>query len=438
MELGQAIHDLARRLYPICRSITGDGVRETLAILRERLPNLTIHEVPTGTKVLDWTVPREWNVREAYVLDPSGRKIIDFAEHNLHLVGYSVPFDAEISLDELQRHLHSLPDQPEAIPYITSYYREQWGFCVTHRQRQQIIEEGTYRVVIDSQLEDGSLTYGELLIPGEREEEVFLSTYVCHPSMANNELSGPTVTSFLAQWLLERSRRYSYRIVFIPETIGSITYLSRHMDAMKHRTVAGFNITCVGDDRAYSYLPSRRGDSLADRVALHVLRHTHPEFIRYSFLDRGSDERQYCAPGIDLPVASLMRSKYREYPEYHTSLDNLELVTPSGLQGAYDVLRRCIECIEADERLAVTVLCEPRLGDRGLYPTMSTKATHAQVRDMMNLLAYADGTRTLLEIADLIGVPMWDLLPIATQLKDHGLLARAVGEPNASGARSPT
>ncbi len=277
--------------------------------------------------------------------------------------------------------------------------------------------------MIDSELKDGYLTYAELRLPGERKEEIFLSTYVCHPSMANNELSGPTVTTFLAKWLLSQKRKYSYRIVFIPETIGSITYLSRNLDEMKRRIIAGYNVTCVGDDRSYSFLPSRQEDSLSDRAALHVLKHLHPDFVRYTYLDRGSDERQYCAPGVDLPVASVMRSKYGTYPEYHTSLDDLKLVTPSGLQGAYEVLCKCIECIETDERLKVTIQCEPQLGKRGLYPTLSSKQTGAQVRDMMNLIAYCDGKRTLLEIAEKIYVPMWDLIPIAEMLKSEGLLA---------------
>jgi aminopeptidase-like protein len=420
--IGDSIYALAVKLFPICRSITGDGFRETLRIISDELPGLTTHEVPSGTPVFDWVVPREWNIRDAYVLDPHGKKIIDFAESNLHVVGYSTSVNKKISLSELQEHLYSLPDQPDAIPYITSYYKERWGFCVTENQRKTITEEGKYTVVIDSDLKDGHLTYGEFLIPGERKEEIFFSTYICHPSMANNELSGPTVTTFLVKWLLSQKRKYSYRITFIPETIGSLTYLSLHLEEMQRRIIAGYNVTCVGDDRCYSFLPSRKEDSLADHVALHVLKHLHPNFVRYTYLDSGSDERQYCASGVDLPVASVMRSKYGVYPEYHTSLDNLELITPSGLQGTYEVLQKCIECIEADERLKVTVLGEPQLGKRGLYPTLSTKQTAAQVRDMMNLIAYCDGTRTLFEIAEKINVPMWDLIPIVKKLKEQNLL----------------
>jgi len=260
-------------------------------------------------------------------------------------------------------------------------------------------------------------------LPGELDQEIFLSTYICHPSMANNELSGPVVTTALSQWLKTLTdRKYTYRIVFIPETIGSIVYLSQNIEYLKEQVIAGFNITCVGDDRCFSYLPSRNGNTLSDFVALHVLKHTDPDFIRYTWLDRGSDERQYCAPGVDLPIASIMRSKYGEYPEYHTSLDNLELVTPTGLQGGYDALRKAIEIIEKNVYLKSTVLCEPQLGNRGLYPTLSTKESGRQVRAMMNMLSYCDGQNSLLDIAELIDEPFWELFPLADKLIKQDLL----------------
>lgn len=419
---GQDIYSLARRLWPVNRSLTGEGVRETLHILKEHLPELKIVEVPSGTTVFDWTVPNEWNVKEAWIEGPDGTRIIDIKNNNLHLVGYSVAVDNVLSLEELQQHLYSLTAQPKAIPYITSYYSPRWGFCLSHEQRSQL-KPGNYRVHIDSSLKEGALTYGELLIPGEQKEEIFLSTYICHPSMANNELSGPCVTTFLAKWITSLSkRRYSYRIVFIPETIGSITYLSKNLDEMKKKIIAGFNITCIGDNRAYSFLPSRDGNTLSDQIALHVLKHHAKVFKRYSFLDRGSDERQYCAPGVDLPVATIMRSKYGEYPEYHTSLDDLTLVTPEGLNGGYEAIRRSLELIEKNCTPQVTVLGEPQLGKRGLYPTLSTKETHAKVRSMMDLIAYSDGKNTLLEIAEKINVPMWELRPIIEKLLEAKLL----------------
>jgi aminopeptidase-like protein len=418
---GDAMHGLMERLWPICRSITGNGVRQTLAILRERLPELTLHEIPTGTKCLDWTVPPEWNIRGAYVIDPSGRRIVDFANHTLHVVNYSEPVDRELSLEELQPHLHSLPQQPDAIPYVTSYYRRTWGFCLTHRQREAL-QPGRYRVVIDSDLAPGSLTYAEMRIPGRLESEVFLSTYVCHPSMANNELSGPVLTARLAEWLRGRANRYSYRILFIPETIGAICYLSRHLDELKARVRAGFVITCVGDERAWSMMPSRDGQTLSDRVARHVLRHVAPGFVEYSFLERGSDERQYCAPGVDLPMASMMRSKYATYPEYHTSLDDLSFVTPGGLEASLDAYQRAIDIIDRDRTPRATVLGEPKMSDRGLRPTLGKRGSAAASMAMMNLLAYADGRRSLLEIADVIGLPAWEVHELAETLARFELL----------------
>ena len=423
IDIGEHIHQLAQRLWPICRSLTGNGVRQTLNILKEHLPSLTVHEVKSGSQVFDWEVPQEWNIRDAYIKDSQGHKVIDFNLNNLHVMGYSTPIHKTMNLDELKPHLYSLPEQPNAIPYITSYYSRRWGFCLTEQQLNTL-QPGDYEVCIDSTLENGHLTYGELLVPGESEKEVFLSTYVCHPSMANNELSGPVVTTYLAKWLLSLpKRKYSYRIIFIPETIGSITYLAKNLATMKDRTIAGYNVTCIGDEQAYSYIPSRSENTLADNVAKHVLEHFAPQYVSYPFVESGSDERRYCAPGVDLPVASVIRSKYGDYPQYHTSLDNLQFVTPKGLGGGYEALRKCLECIEKNEYLITTVICEPQLGKRGLYPDVSTKETNDQVRDMMNLISYADGKRSLIEIAIKIQVPVWNLYKIVETLKAHGLLA---------------
>jgi aminopeptidase-like protein len=422
--LGEELHQFAKLLWPINRSITGDGVRETLRYINARLPALKIHEVPSGTQVFDWTIPKEWRIRDAWIITPGGEKICDFKLCNLHIVGYSTPVDKTIPLRELNEHLYSLPDNPEAIPYVTSYYQERWGFCISQRQREKLVE-GDYRVYIDSELFDGNLTYGELIIPGATDQEVFLSTYICHPSMANNELSGPVVTTFLAQWLSKLTdKRYTYRIIFIPETIGSITYLSFHKDYLKEKVIAGFNITCVGDDRTYSYLPSRNGNTLSDRVAKHVLQHISSAFKSYSWRDRGSDERQYCAPHIDLPIASIMRSKYGTFDEYHTSLDDLvNVVTPLGLLGAYNALQKALVAIEKNRLLTTTTLGEPKLSTRGLYPTLSIKDGFSDTRMILDVISWSDGTRSLLEIAELCDKPVWDLYPIVEVLVTKGLLS---------------
>ena len=416
LKIGDSIYALAKHLWPINRSLSGNGVRETLSLLKKLLPGLMVHEIPSGTKVFDWTIPDEWNVKEAWIEGPDGSRIADFAENNLHLAGYSIPVDTILSLDKLQPHLYSLPDMPEAIPYITSYYSKRWGFCLPHSQRSKL-KMGNYRAYIDATLAPGFLTYGELVIPGETDEEVLLSTNICHPSMANNELSGPCVTTYLGKWLNELpTRRYTYRIIFIPETIGSIAYLSKNLDHLKKNVIAGFNVVCIGDEKSYSYLASRSGNTLSDQVALHVLKHIAPDFKRYDYLDRGSDERQYCAPGVDLPIASIMRSKYLEYPEYHTSLDNLDFITPEGLGGGFNILQKVIEAIESNCIPKVTVLGEPQLSKHGLYPTLSTRHTRRTVELMMNVIAYSDGNHSLLDIAQITGVPIWKIIPIFRKL----------------------
>jgi aminopeptidase-like protein len=419
-DMGRRLYQLLVRLFPICRSITGNGVRKTLRILSEEIP-LVVQEVPTGTRVLDWTVPKEWNIRDAFIEDERGNKIVDFKRNNLHVVGYSIPIDRWLSLSELQENLHSLEDQPDAIPYVTSYYKERWGFCISNNERIKL-KEGRYRAFIDSELKDGHITYGEYIIPGLTDQTIFLSTYICHPSMANNELSGPVVTTFIAKWLASKPRRFTYRIIFIPETIGAITYLSRHREVLRDIVVAGFNISCVGDERGYSYVASRYGNTLADKIASNVLFFEHPDFIRYSFLNRGSDERQYCSPGVDLPLVTLCRSKYGTYPEYHTSLDNLDLVTDKGLNGGYEMIKRCIEAIELNRKYKVTCYGEPQLGKRGLYPSLSKKDKDHPVRTMMDFIAYADGTNDLLDISNIIGKPVRELADIVDRLTEAGLI----------------
>jgi len=416
------MYQWAARLFPVCRSITGPGFRETLAFFRSLAPELTVHSVPSGTTAFDWEIPDEWTIRDAFIADENGRRLVDFGQNNLHVVGYSTPVDDWLTREELDKHLHSLPDQPDAIPYITSYYARRWGFCLTQRQRDAL-GAGRYHVVIDSDLKPGQLNYGEIVLPGREKSEIFLSTYLCHPSLANNELSGPVVTTALARWLARlENRRHTYRIIFIPETIGSIVYLSRNLDHMKRVTKAGFVVTCVGDERAYSFLPSRKGNTLADRAADLAFRELKIDPVRYSFLDRGSDERQYCSPGADLPVCSIMRTKYGCYPEYHTSLDDLSLISQAGLEGAFDVLRRAIEILEANRTYRACQPCEPQLGKRGLYPTLSTRASHAQVRAMMNVLAYCDGQRDLMGIAETVSVDVLECARICAKLLDAGVI----------------
>ncbi len=415
--IGDKIHEFASELFPLNRSLTGKGLRETLKRINAHLPELKIKSVPTDTKVFDWTVPKEWDVKEAYIITPGGKKICDFSKNNLHLVGYSIPFKGVLTLDELKKNLHTLPNQPNAIPYVTSYYKEMWGFCISQDEFDSL-QEGTYKVVINSTLFNGELNYGELLIKGQSDKEIFLSTYICHPSMANNELSGVCVVTFLAKWLIELPKtNYSYRIIFVPETIGSITYLSHNYKYMKEKIFAGFNVSCVGDDRAYSYIPSRNGKTTSDFIAKHVLKWVDPKFIKYTWLNRGSDERQYCAPGIDLPIASILRSKYASYPEYHTSLDNLEnVVTPNGLNGGYWAIRKALEAIERNKKYKSTILCEPQMSKRGLYPTLSEKKFYKDLNLMMNLISLCDGENSLIEIAEILNVPIWDLYEIVDNL----------------------
>ncbi len=420
---GRQIYQLAEKLFPICRSITGNGVRETLKKLSEHYP-IHIEEVPSGSQVFDWTVPKEWNIKDAYIETLSGKKVIEFQNSNLHVMGYSEAVDKIVSKEELFKVIYTEPSQPNAIPYVTSYYKKRYGFCMTEEQKRYLTEE-QYHIVIDSKFSDGSLTYGEIIIHGETEQEIFLSTYICHPSMANNELSGPCVTIYLADQIAKmKHRRYTYRIVFLPETIGSLTYLSKHYKEMKKYIVAGFNISCVGDNRTYSYIPSRYGNTLADKVAQNILGFHYPSYQKYTYLQRGSDERQYCAPGIDLPVCVICRSKFGEYPEYHTSLDNMQLISPEGLQGAYEVFLKIILALEYNYFYKIICLGEPQLGKRGLYPTISKKGSYDQIKAMVDFIAYADGKNDLIDISNLIHVPVEILIEIIEQLYQNGLLSK--------------
>jgi aminopeptidase-like protein len=414
---GQSMHAFMRELFPMCRSITGDGVRETLAAVGRRIP-LELHEVPSGTPVLDWTVPDEWNIEDAYIAK-DGRRVVDFRESNLHVVNYSEPVRAVIPLDQLRPHLHTLPEHPEWIPYRTSYYSRTWGFCLSQRQLDEL-EDGEYEVVIDSTLEPGALTYGECFLPGEREEEVLLTTHVCHPSLANDNLSGLTVLTEIGMRLQEQPRSLSYRLLFIPGTIGSITWLARNDDVLTP-VVAGFTIACVGNGAPLTYKRSRRGDALVDRAASYVLGQTGANVV--DFVPWGWDERQFNSPGFDLPVGSLSRSREGEFEEYHSSADDLELVRPEQLENALQTALEILEVLDADRRyLNLAPKGEPQLGKRGLYPKVGGPAAKEEQLAMLWVLNQSDGESSLLDIADRSGVSFSDLRAAVMRLQAAGLI----------------
>jgi len=423
--LGAELHGMVRELYPICRSITGDGLRRSLDILRRTVP-LELHEVPSGTPVFDWVVPREWNLRSARLLGPSGEVIADASRLNLELLNYSIPFRGKVPLEELERHLHSLPDQPGLVPYRTSYYREAWGFCLSHERRSRLAP-GDYQVDIDTTLADGSLTYGQLLVPGLEADEVLVSTHCCHPSLANDNCAGMALCAALARLLGELKPRYSYRFLFIPGTIGAITWLALH-EAEARRIAHGLVAACAGDAGRLTYKRSRRGNTEVDRAAVHVLSHSgEPHEVR-DFTPYGYDERQYGSPGFDLAVGSLTRTPYGEYPEYHTSADDPSLVVPEKLA---DTFRRYLEVFEVLEGNRtyrnLSPKCEPQLGKRGLYGMVGGQS-HAQASQMAMLwvLNLSDGTRSLLDVAERSKLPFPEVRRAAVALEDAGLLAELV------------
>ncbi len=428
--IGNDMYEFCRELFPICRSITGEGVRETLSAISNRISStgfkLEVHGVPSGTIAFDWTVPKEWKIREAYIENENRDKIIDFKNNNLHVVGYSTAVDKWVDLEELKEHIYTQMDQPDVIPYVTSYYTERYGFCMSERQKNSL-KPGKYHIFVDSELFNGELNYAEVVIPGESEKEIFFSTYICHPSMANNECSGPVLATELIRHLAgKKKRRYTYRFVFAPETIGAITYLSQgnNVDYFKTHMIAGFNLSCVGDNNDYSIIRSLYGDTLADKVLMNILKkHTQGKFSEYSFLNRGSDERQYNAPGIQLPVVCFCRTKFGKYPEYHTSADNMDYVSPEGFQGSFAVMCKVIDAIEYNRKYRVNVLCEPQLGKRGLYPTISQKGSYNGVKAMRNFIAYSDGRNDLIDVSNLIDVEIDSLISVINELKETNLLS---------------
>jgi aminopeptidase-like protein len=422
---GEELYKLVAELYPICRSITGDGVRRTLEIVDREIGGLEVSEVPTGTRVLDWTVPREWNVRDAWVADAAGQRVVDFQASNLHLLGYSVPVRATMPLAELRQHLFTLPDHPDWVPWRTSYYAERWGFCASQRLVDRL-PDGDYEVCVDTTLADGHLTYGEHLVEGRTDEEVLVSCHVCHPSLANDNLSGIAVATGLARRLAGSRPRYSYRFLFAPGTIGSITWLARNEDRVG-RIRHGLVLACVGDPGGFTYKRSRRGDADIDRAVAHVLGRSGRPHRVVDFTPYGYDERQYCSPGFDLPVGCLSRTPYAAYPEYHTSADDLDLVGPAQLQESLEVCWEVVQLLEADRRYVnLSPKGEPQLGRRGLYGQIGGRSD-AEERQMAMLwvLNQSDGRMSLLDVAERSGVPMALLAEVAAALEEAGLLAEA-------------
>jgi aminopeptidase-like protein len=428
-QTGLEMYDLISELYPICRSITGNGVRETLKILQRHIP-LDIREVPTGMPVFDWTVPKEWNVRDAYVKNAKGEKVIDFKKSNLHLLNYSTPIHEKIPLAQLKEHLFTLSDRPDWIPYRTSYYSENWGFCLTHRQFEAL-EDGEYEVYIDSSLEDGYLTYGEYFLKGETSDEILLSCHICHPSLCNDNLSGISLVAFLAKHLSTLSLRYSYRFLFIPGTIGSITWLSLNEDKafqIKHGLVAAG----VGDSGNLTYKKSRCGDAQIDRTVAHILQHSTLPYAIAEFSPYGYDERQFCSPGFNLPVGSLTRTPFNCYPEYHTSADNLDFVRPNALAESLDTYLAILEVLESNKKYVNTnPKCEPQLGKRGLYGSFGgKKSTKAQEMAMLWVLNLSDGDHSLLDIAERSQLEFSLIREAAEALLKNGLLRETYCLPN--------
>jgi len=416
------------KLFPITRSLTGDGVKKTLNIIQKEFPKLKIKKFKSGTKVFDWNIPEEWNVTDAYVIDKYNNRIIDFKKNNLHLVGYSIPIKKNITKKELFKNLYFLKNQPKAIPYITSYYKRRWGFCISYNEYKILDKRYSlndkFKVVINSNLnKKGNLNYGELILKGKSKKEILISTYICHPSMANNELSGPIVSMGLINYFKNKKLNKTLRFVFIPETIGSISYLSKNLKYLKENVIGGYNLSCIGDERQHSCMFSKYQNSPSDEAVIEAYKLLKIKNYKvYPFLKRGSDERQYNSPGIDLKISSIFRTKYGEYPEYHTSLDNFNLVTLKGCVGGFNVARKSIEILLERIYPKCKIMCEPQMGKRGLYPTLSTKNENKLTRSYMDFLQYADGTNSLEKISNLIKLELNSVKKINSILFKNNLI----------------
>ena len=419
IEIGRKIYSLIEKLFPICRSITGDGVRETLNIISEEIP-LIIYNIPTGENVFDWTIPEEWNIKDAYILSPEGEKIIDFKNSNLHVVSYSQPIDKQISFEELKNHIHTLPNKPDWIPYKTSYYKKDWGFCMSENQ-YKTMGEGSYKVVIDSNFSKGNLTYGEFYLKGEVEDEVLISTHICHPSMCNDNLSGISVTTQIAKFLSREKRKYSYRVIFVPATIGAITWLAKNEEKLK-KIKFGLVAALLGDSAKFNYKKSRKGIAEIDRTVEYVLKESQNKFKIHDFSPYGYDERQYCSPGINLPVGRLTRSQNNEFEEYHTSADNLDFVKPKYLEESYFIFQSVINVIENNKKyLNLFPKGEPQLGKRGLYNSVAGNIKQKELA-MLWILNYSDGENDLLDIAIKSKLNFKLIVETAQLLEKHNLL----------------
>ena len=435
-ESGQELHRFVSELYPICRSITGNGIRKTLSLIQKRIP-LQISEVASGTTVFDWTVPKEWNIRDAYIKDAQGDRVVDFQKSTLHVLNYSTPVRATMSLSELRPHLFTLSDRPDWIPYRTSYYKPEWGFCLSHDQLSALAN-GRYEVCIDSTLEDGHLTYGECYFPGQSKDEVLVSVHACHPSLANDNLSGLAVATFLAQMLCGKNLRYSYRFVFIPGTIGAITWLARNRETAR-RIRHGLVLTCIGDAGGFHYKKSRRGDAEIDRATAHVLRHCGEASEILDFSPYGYDERQYCSPGFNLAIGCLMRSVWGTFPEYHTSADNLAFVRPQSLARSLRVCSSIFDVLENNRRYRnLNPYCEPQLGKRDLYRTTGGDGIGADVNAMLWVLNLSDEEHSLLDIAERSGLPFSTIRKAAAALFASGLLAAVRGSGEETAVLGPS
>jgi aminopeptidase-like protein len=415
-------YGLLVKLYPIPRSLTGEGVRQTLRCLGEEIPGFKIRSISSGTEVFDWVVPMEWVVRGARLADEYGNTVVDFKDHNLHLIGYSSAFSGKVSLEELRPHLHYLIEYPNAIPYVTSYYSRDWGFCLTYNQYKSL-QCHFYHVNIDTEFRDGTLDFGEVFLPGPRgSKEIVFSSYICHPSMVNNELSGPILLVAIANYVSSlKDRKYGYRFIFAPETIGSIAYISRNIRALQRDVLAGFILTCIGDDGPYSYVEPRV-PNLAEKALCRASNDNGVQLKRHSWLERGSDERQFCAPGIDLPFVTMCRSKFGTYPEYHTDRDNLSVVSRKSLADSIAWVQGLVQYFETNWLPEVTVSCEPNLGSRGMYPTLSKRGSAQSIKRLRNVLSYCDGRHDPREIAEKCEISIDEVSFLLDTLKEKGLV----------------